>query len=120
ELLYWAKWPLTGQIILLIVVGLPVYLFYQARQQWAGFPQHLRASWWLIAYLPAIALVSWAGSARFGGRDYLRWGWDLMLVAALGLTFFVWGVKSGWSTPAARQALVDYGDSSVPMAGPAG
>ena len=26
--LYWAKWPLTGEIILLMVVALPVYFYY--------------------------------------------------------------------------------------------
>jgi hypothetical protein len=113
ELLYWAKWPLTGEIILLIIVALPVYLFYQARDQWAGFARQLRASWWLIVYLPTIALVSWAGSARFGGRDYLTWGWDLGVVAAFGWIFFVWGVKSGWSTPALQQAQIEH---STPLA----
>jgi len=108
ELLYWATWPLTGEIILLIVVALPIYLYYQARARWQGFARQLRASCWLIAYLPIIAFVSWAGSARFGGRDYLRWGWDLGIVAALGLVFFVWGVKSGWSTPALQQAQIEH------------
>jgi amino acid transporter len=113
ELLYWAKWPLTGQIIPLIVAALPVYLFYQAKNRWADFGRQLRASWWLIVYLPTIAFVSWAGSARFGGRDYLTWGWDLVIVAALGLLFFIWGVKSGWSTPAVQVALIDHGSQSV-------
>jgi amino acid transporter len=113
ELLYWAKWPLTGQIIPLIVVALPVYLFYQAKNRWADFGRQLRASWWLIVYLPSIAFVSWAGSARFGGRDYLTWGWDLVIVAALGLLFFIWGVKSGWSTPAVQEALIDHDSRSV-------
>jgi amino acid transporter len=110
ELLYWAKWPLTGQIMLLVVVAIPLYLYYQARQRWADFPRQLRAAWWLIAYLPAVAVVSWAGSARFGGRGYLPWGWDLVVVAAVGLIFFVWGVRSGWSTPAVRQAVLDHRD----------
>ena len=69
------------------------------------FARQLRASWWLIFYLPAIALASWAGSARFGGHDYLTWGWDLVVVASLGLIFFIWGVRSGWSTPAVQQAI---------------
>jgi amino acid transporter len=109
ELLYWAKWPLTGEIILLIVIALPVYLFYQARRGWGDFAPQLRASWWLILYMPVIALVSWAGSAKFGGHDYLQWGWDLVVVAVLGLIFFLWGVKSGWSTPAVQQAQIDHG-----------
>jgi amino acid transporter len=107
ELLYWAQWPLTGQIILLIVAALPVYLFYQAGNRWLDFARQLRASCWLILYFPTIALVSWSGSSRFGGHDYLTWGWDLLVVALLGTIFFVWGVRSGWNTPAVRQAQID-------------
>jgi len=104
ELLYWARWPLTGQVILLIVAALPIYVYYQARSGWRDFARQLRASWWLIAYLPTIALISWAGSAKFGGHDYLSWGWDLVVVAAMGLVFFVWGARSGWSTPEIERA----------------
>lgn len=104
ELLYWAKWPLTGQIILLMVVALPVYLYYQAKNGWRDFGRQLKGAWWMIAYLPAIALVSWAGSTTFGGRGYLPYGWDLAAVALLGLLFYVWGVKSGWRTPSVEAA----------------
>ncbi|MGB9329723.1 MAG: APC family permease [Steroidobacteraceae bacterium] len=112
ELLYWAKWPLTGEVILLMVVALPIYLFYQAQSGWPDFRRQLRAAWWLVLYLPVVAFISWAGSARFGGHDYLTWGWDLLVVALVGLIFFAWGVKSGWSTPALRQAQIDHGGMS--------
>jgi len=112
ELLYWAKWPLTGQIILLIVAALPVYLYYQARSGWPDFARQLRAAWWLIVYLPVIATISWAGSAKFGGRDYLTWGWDLIVVGIFGLIFFIWGARSGWSTPAIEQAQIDHGQNA--------
>jgi amino acid transporter len=104
ELLYWAKWPLTGEVILLVVVALPVYLYYQAQQGWPQFARDLRAAWWLVVYLPVIAAVSWAGSSKFGGRNYLSWGWDLVVVAVLGLLFFLWGNRSGWRTPAVVSA----------------
>jgi len=108
ELMYWAKWPLTGEIILLVVVALPVYFYYQLRTGWHDFARQLSGAWWLIAYLPTMALVSWAGSAKFGGHDYIKWGWDLLLVAAIGAAFFAWGATSGWDTPAVRQAQADH------------
>jgi amino acid transporter len=109
ELLYWAKWPLTGEIILLMAVALPIYLYYQAKAGWPDFGRQLRGAWWLIVYLPVIAAASWAGSERFGGRNYITWGWDLLVVAALGLIFFIWGVQSGWATPSVQQAQLDHG-----------
>lgn len=174
ELLYWAKWPLTGEIILLMVVALPVYFYYQSLADdffkptermilllasiapailllalasafyfsassvsslatpfllaglmygWvmftvvipvfrmradatmmATFKHHLHGAWWLIAYLPAIAFVSWAGSTTFGGKGYLPYGWDLLVVGVIGLGFYLWGVRSGWRTPSVEAA----------------
>jgi amino acid transporter len=104
ELLYWAKWPLTGEIILLVVVALPVYFYYEWRNGWRDFGRHLAGAWWLIAYLPVIALVSYCGSAQFGGHDYIPFGWDLAVVALIGIAFYFWGVASGWRTPAVEAA----------------
>jgi amino acid transporter len=44
ELLYWAKWPLTGEIILLMTVALPIYLYYQAKTGWPDFGRQLRGA----------------------------------------------------------------------------
>ena len=107
ELLYWAKWPLTGKIILLMVVALPVYFYYQAKVGWHEFGRQMKGAWWLIVYLPAIAFASWAGSTTFGGKGYLAYGWDLVAVAVIGLVFYVWGVKSGWRTPSVEAAQLE-------------
>ncbi len=105
ELLYWARWPLTGQIILLMVVALPVYAYYQVRGGWFGFRRHLRGASWLLAYLPVMAMLSWLGSTRFGGKGYIPYGWDLVVVACVGMVFYLWGVRSGWRTPAVEDEL---------------
>ncbi len=104
ELLYWARWPLTGQIILLMLVALPIYFYYQAKSGWHDFGRQLKGAGWLVCYLPTLALVSWLGSSTFGGRGYLAYGWDLVVVAVIGVAFYVWGVQSGWRTPSVEQA----------------
>ncbi|MBB3225808.1 amino acid transporter [Luteibacter sp. Sphag1AF] len=114
ELLYWAKWPLTGEIILLMVVALPLYFYYQAKTGWQDFARNLKGSWWLIVYLPVIAAISWAGSATFGGHDYIPYGWDLLVVAIFGTVFYFWGISSGWRTPtvdAARFEASEHPDA---------
>ncbi|HEX7370189.1 MAG TPA: APC family permease [Rhodanobacteraceae bacterium] len=107
ELLYWARWPLTGQIILLMVVALPVYFYYQWKADWHDFRRQLDGAWWLIVYLPVIAIISWAGSKTFGGRGYLPYGWDLVVVALLGVAFYFWGLKCGWRTPSVEAIQIE-------------
>ena len=94
-LVYWSRWPLNGQIMLLVLVSLPIYLVVQARRGWEGTARHLRSGLWLPVFLLAMTLVSFLGSREFGGRGLLPYGVDMVLVAALALAFYVWGVRSG-------------------------
>ena len=118
ELLYWAKWPLTGQIILLIVVALPIYFYYEHKHHWHDFGRHMKGAWWLVCYLISLAVVSYIGSAKFGGLDYIPYGWDLAVVAVIGLVFFLWGSKAGWRTPSVeairKEAHEHPGEVMVP------
>jgi len=107
ELLYWAKWPLTGQIIVLVVAALPVYVYYQYKSGWHEFGKQLKGAWWLVFYLISLAIVSRVGSTQFGGLGYLPYGWDLVVVAVIGLVFYLWGVKSGWRTPSVEAAQLE-------------
>jgi amino acid transporter len=97
-ILYWAKWPLTGEIILLMVVALPVYFYYQAKSGFAGWGRDLKAAWWLVAYLPTMAVLSLIGSKQFGGLNVLPYGWDMIVVIVCALVFYYWGVHTGYRT----------------------
>jgi len=103
-MLFWARWPHTGEIMLLLILPMPVYLYYQARSGWRDFARHLHGAWWLIAYLAAVAALSWAGSKEFEGHDYIPYGWDQLSVAVSALFFYFWGVRSGWRTPGVEAA----------------
>jgi amino acid transporter len=104
-MLYWARWPHTGEIILLLILPLPVYFYYQAKGAWHDFGRNLRGAWWLIGYFAAMAGLSWAGSTQFEGHGYLAYGWDQACVAIAALFFYAWGVRSGWRTPPVAAAL---------------
>lgn len=104
--LYWGRWPLTGKVILIMAVGLPVWAWYeigkpltQGRKPWAELRPHLKAGAWMVAYLLVMAAVSYLGGKEFGGKGYLPAGWDIVLVAAIGLAFYFWGVRSSWRNP---------------------
>ena len=99
-MLFWARWPHTGEIMLLLILPMPVYLYYQAKADWLDFGRQLYGACWLIAYLAAIVVLSWAGSKEFEGHDYIGYGWDQLCVALTALVFYFWGVRSGWRTPA--------------------
>ncbi|WP_371520957.1 APC family permease [Kitasatospora sp. NBC_01300] len=108
--LYWARWPLTGKVILLMAAGLPIWAWYELRKPWAELKPHLKAGAWMVAYLFVMAGVSWAGSTDFGGQGYLPEGWDLLVVAAIALAFYRWGVASAWANPslaAVRRELAE-------------
>src|SRR5271154_7125106 len=74
-MLFWARWPHTGQIMLLLILPMPVYLYGQARSGWRDFARHVAGAWWMMAYFVLLAALSFVGSREFGGRGYLSYGW---------------------------------------------
>jgi len=111
--LYWARWPLTGHVILLIVGALPICLYYQAKAGWTGFARELVAAIWLIGYLPAMAAISYLGSEAFGGIGVLSEGWDMAVVAVVSFGFYTLGVRSGYRTPYLAESALWHTNSTI-------
>lgn len=95
---YWATWPLTGKVTFIIFIGLPIYFYYQAKNQFKGFKKDLKAGIWLIVYLGFMVLISWIGSNKFGGLNLIPFGYDFLVIAVFSYFFYLWGIKSGWLT----------------------
>jgi amino acid transporter len=104
-LLYWARWPNTGEVLLLMLGAVPFFVVAARRQGWRGARDDLRAGVWLVTFLLAMALISFVGAREFGGRGLLPFGPDLAVVAIVGALFYWWGVRSGWRTPAMAARL---------------
>ncbi|MGG1366056.1 APC family permease [Priestia megaterium] len=103
--LYWARWPLTGQVLFIILIGLPIYFYYQAKSKWKGFAQNFRAGVWMIVYLLCMMTISWIGSEKFGGLNIIKYGWDMGLIAIVALFFYAWALKSGYKTEYLKEAI---------------
>ena len=97
-LLYWARWPLTGEVIVLIALAMPIYIWAEWRSGWRQFGRQVKAALWILVYMPSLALVSYLGSPKFGGTGVIPYGYDEALVAGLGACFYFWAVNSGWRT----------------------
>lgn len=102
--LYWARWPLTGQVLFIILIGLPIYFYYQAKAKWKGFGRNFKAGVWMVFYLLAMMVISYLGSDKFGGLNVIHYGWDMVLIAMVSLVFYVWALKSGYQTEYLKDA----------------
>lgn len=91
---YWTMWPTTIQVILVIAIGLPIYMYYEIKFKHSDFKEELRHSMWLICYMIFISIMSYVGSVGFGGRDWIKYPWDFLVIAIVSWIFYEWGVKS--------------------------
>lgn len=92
--IYWSMWPTTVEVIFVIALGLPIYIYYEARYQHSSLKQQLQHAWWLICYMIFISLMSFIGSKGFGGQNYLPYPFDFGVIIVCSLLFYYWGVKS--------------------------
>ena len=92
--IYWSMWPTTIQVISVITLGLPVYIYYEIRYQHSNLKDQLKHAWWLIVYMIFISVMSYVGSTGFGGRDFIKYPLDFVVIIVASLLFYWWGVKS--------------------------
>lgn len=92
--IYWTMWPTTIQVILVIGLGLPIYLYYEWRYQKANWKKQLRSSSWLIGYMIFISIISYVGSDGFGGRNFIPYPLDFIVIIVVSLLFYVWAIHS--------------------------
>ena len=75
--IYWSMWPTTVQVIFVIALGLPVYIYYEIKYQHSNLKTQLLDAYWLIAYLIFISIISYIGSNGFGGINVIAYPWIL-------------------------------------------
>ena len=92
--IYWSMWPTTIQVILVIALGLPIYIYYEIHYQHSNLKAQLKHCWWMIVYLIFMSIMSYVGSSGFGGQDWIKYPFDFVVIIIISLCFYYWGIKS--------------------------
>jgi amino acid transporter len=89
--IYWVGWPTLEKTIPIVVAGLVWY----AVTAWINHDgvADLAGGWWLAAFLAAEYVLSRIGS--FDGAGWLPTPYDSVIVGAVALLIYGWGVRSG-------------------------
>ena len=90
-LLYWESWPLTGEMLGILLFGVIIYAAYSV---WGSVSiWSIKNGLWLIGYLITMAVVSYIGSKQFGGLGIIHFGYDIIVVIVVALVYYYWGVR---------------------------
>lgn len=103
--IYWTMWPTTVEVIFVIALGLPIYLYYEWRYQKTNWHNQLKSAAWLLCYMIFISLISYVGSKGFGGQNWIPYPFDFIVIILISLPFYVWAVNSRMTKidPAAKK-----------------
>ena len=101
---YWAMWPTTVQVILVILLGLPFYFYYEWRTGFNKTKRAFEGSFWMIGYLIFISIMSYIGSKEFNGQNWIHYPFDFIVIIAGSLLFYYWGTVSHVMTKYFKQA----------------
>ncbi|MER5890475.1 APC family permease [Streptomyces sp. NPDC001941] len=93
--LYWSKWPNTGIVTVLTLMAAPVAALVLVRKGERDLRRQFAPAWWIVGFLITVSLVSWLGSAEFGGSGVIPGGVDIALVAVVALAYYYLAVGAG-------------------------
>lgn len=113
EIVYWSGWPTVGYLAIAIFIGLAlwavmVYVF-QAPGKFDG--NSIKRGIWVPVYIIALSFLDFIGS--FGGISIITFPLDLIVVAIVGVVFYIWATMSGYRTDEIEQ-MVSSGTQYVP------
>lgn len=92
--IYWAMFPTTVEVIVIIIVGLPIYFVYDYRRGFKEFKQKLYASLWLIVHLFGLSIISWIGGSDFGGMNLIKYPMDFVVILIFSTVMYYWATHS--------------------------
>ena len=87
-------WPTTIEVIFVVLLGLPIYFYYELRYNHRSMKEQLKGSLWMLVYLVLISAISYLGSDGFGGINWIQYPYDFLVIIVASIFFYWWAVAS--------------------------
>ncbi|MDU2145484.1 MAG: amino acid:proton symporter, partial [Staphylococcus sp.] len=81
-----------------IILGLPIYFFYEYKMNWKNTKKQIGGSLWIIVYLILLAAMSFVGSKEFKGMNWIHYPYDFIAIIVLSLIFYKIGSSSHFNS----------------------
>ena len=83
-----------NEVIFIIILGLPIYFFYEYKMNWKNTKKQIGGSLWIILYLIILAFLSFIGSKEFNGMNWIHYPYDFVVIIIVALIFYKLGTTS--------------------------
>ncbi len=91
-LLFYAAWPLIGEMLFLIVPGLLLYFYFERKNNPnASFLKAFKGASWLVLYILGISVITFFGDHSDASRNLISTPVSLILLAVLALCVYGYG-----------------------------
>ncbi len=91
-IVYWTGWNTLWRLSIPLAIGAALFAGRVARHPEARADLDLRPALWLGPYVLGLLAIAFAGNFG-GGRGWLPFGWDIVVVALFSLAVLPWAVR---------------------------
>lgn len=86
-LIYWATYPVTLYALGATLAGSIVFIYQGTKTKWHQV--NIKGSIWIPVYIIGMIILSWAGSSLTGGKNYLPFPYDALVVIVYAIVFWI-------------------------------
>lgn len=105
-LIYWSTYPTTLYALGATLAGSVVFLYQGIKTKWHNI--NLKGSIWIPIYIMGLMILSYLGSSITGGSDIIPFPYDVYVVIAYGIVFWIISQVSASKEPLGdMQSLVE-------------
>lgn len=107
-IIYWTGWEILWKLIVAIALGfvlLGIGHIVNPSELTPSFDW--RSSSWLWPYFGGMVVVSYIGASDFGGRGWIPFGWDILVVTAFSIAIYYYAISVRLTPEEVRSHVAD-------------